>query len=121
MALALSPDAWHTDGITQPPKGRCIMANYIALLQLTDQGIRNVKDTTKRAAAATEMASRMGAKIVDCFWTLGPYDLALIMEAPDDETMTACAIKLSSLGNVKTQTMRAYRAAEMDAILSKVK
>ena len=50
------------------------MANYIALLQLTDQGIRNVKETTKRAATMTEMASRMGVKIADIFWTLGPYD-----------------------------------------------
>ena len=97
------------------------MANYIALLQLTDQGVRSIKDTTKRAAAATDMASRMGVKIVDAFWTLGPYDVVLIAEAPDDETMTACAIKLSSFGNVKTQTMRAFRATEMDAILSKVK
>ena len=50
------------------------MACYIALLQLTDQGIRNVKETTKRAATLTEMASKMGVKIADIFWTLGPYD-----------------------------------------------
>jgi len=59
---------------TQPAKGRHIMACYIALLQLTDQGIRNVKETTKRAATLTEMASKMGVKIADIFWTLGPYD-----------------------------------------------
>jgi uncharacterized protein with GYD domain len=97
------------------------MANYIALLQFTEQGIRTVKDTTKRAAAAGEMASKMGAKLTDVFWTLGPYDLVLVLEAPDDETMTALALKLGSLGNVKTQTMRAFRAKEMDAILAKVK
>jgi uncharacterized protein with GYD domain len=97
------------------------MASYIALLQLTDQGVRSIKETTKRAAAVTEMASRMGAKIVDVFWTLGPYDVVLVAEAPDDETMTAFALKISSFGNVKTQTLRAFRAAEMDGILSKVK
>jgi uncharacterized protein with GYD domain len=97
------------------------MASYIALFQLTDQGVRNVKDTTKRAAALTEMASKMGTKIVDIFWTLGPYDGVLIAEAPDDETMTAFALKISSFGNVRTQTLRAYRANEMDGILSKVK
>jgi uncharacterized protein with GYD domain len=96
------------------------MANYIALLQFTDQGIRTVKDTTKRATAAGELASKMGAKIADVFWTLGAYDLVLVIEAPDDETMTALALKLASLGNVKTQTLRAYRAKEMDAILKKV-
>jgi len=97
------------------------MASYIALLQLTDQGVRSVKDTTKRAAAAGEMASKMSVKITDTFWTLGPYDVVLIAEAPDDETMTAFTLKLGSLGNVKTQTLRAFRAKEMDAILNKVK
>ncbi|HXI83100.1 MAG TPA: GYD domain-containing protein [Verrucomicrobiae bacterium] len=97
------------------------MANYIALLQLTDQGIRNVKETTKRAASMTEMASRMGVKITDIFWTLGPYDGVIVAEAPDDETMTAFTLKSASFGNVKTLTLRAFRANEMDGILSKVK
>jgi len=97
------------------------MASYIALLQLTDQGVRTIKDTTKRAAALTEMASRMDAKILDVFWTLGPYDVVLVAEAPDDETMAAFALKTSSFGNVKMQTLRAFRANEMDGILSKVK
>jgi uncharacterized protein with GYD domain len=97
------------------------MANYIVLLQFTEQGIRSVQDTTKRAASAATMARKMGVKIVDVFWTMGSYDLVLIAEAANDETMTACALKLASHGNVKTQTMRAYRAKEMAAILRKAK
>lgn len=96
------------------------MATYIALLQFTDQGVRSVKDTTKRAAAATEAASKMGVKLIDLYWTLGQYDLAFVAEAPDDETMTAFMLKLASLGNVKSQTLRAFRAKEMDAILKKI-
>ena len=95
------------------------MATYIALLKFTEQGIRNVKDTTKRAAAATEAAAKMGVKFTDLFWTLGRYDLAIVAEAPDEETMTALMLKLASLGNVKSQTLRAFRAKEMDAILKK--
>ena len=95
------------------------MASYVSLLQFTDQGIRNVKDTTKRAAAATDAAAKVGVKFTDLFWTLGHYDLAIVAEAPDDETMTALMLKLASLGNVKSQTMRAFRANEMDAILKK--
>ena len=64
------------------------MATYIALLHYTDQGIRNVKDTVKRAAAAKDVAAKMGVKLTELFWTLGQYDLALIAEAPDEETMT---------------------------------
>jgi len=97
------------------------MASYIALLQFTDQGIRNVKDTTKRAAAAAETAAKMGVKIVDTFWTLGPYDVVLLLEAADDESVTAFALELGSLGNMKTQTLRAFRAKEMDAVLARIK
>ena len=95
------------------------MATYIALLQLTDQGIRNVKETTKRAASASDAAAKMGVKFTDLFWTLGQHDLAIVAEAPDDETMTALMLKLASLGNVKSQTMRAFREKEMDAILKR--
>jgi uncharacterized protein with GYD domain len=95
------------------------MATYIALLQYTDQGIRNVKDTAKRAAAAADTAAKMGVKFTDVFWTLGQYDLAIVAEAPDDETLTALMLKLASLGNVKSQTLRAFRAKEMEAILKK--
>jgi len=80
------------------------MATYIALLQYTDQGIRNVKDTTKGAAAA----AKMGAKITELFWTLGQYDLVIVAEAPDDQTMAAAMLKLASLGNVKSQTLRGF-------------
>jgi uncharacterized protein with GYD domain len=97
------------------------MAMYISLLQFTEQGIRNVKDTTKRAAAATAEAEKMGMKVRDAFWTLGPYDLVLLLEAPDDQSVTAFSLKLGALGNVKTQTMRAFRSEEMEGILAKIK
>jgi uncharacterized protein with GYD domain len=97
------------------------MAMYISLLQFTDQGIRTIKETTKRAAAATAEAEKMGAKITDAFWTMGAYDLVLLFDAPNDETMTAITLKLGSLGNVKTQTMRAFRREEMEGILEKIK
>jgi|SRR6266850_7863429 len=95
------------------------MASYIVLAQFTDQGIRNVKDSTKRAAAASDVAAKMGVKLTDLFWTLGHYDLVIVAEAPDDETMTALMLKLGSLGNVKSQTLRAFRANEMEAIFKK--
>src|SRR5438128_4677548 len=95
------------------------MATYIALLQFTDQGVRNVEDTTKRAAAAKDVAAKMGVKFTDLFWTIGQYDLAILAEAPDDEAMTAVMLKLASLGNVRSETLRAFRANEMEAILKK--
>ena len=97
------------------------MATYVSLIQFTDQGIRNVKDTVKRGEATMAEAKKMGMKIIEELWTMGAYDVVALFEAPDDETMTAFACKVSSLGNVKTQTMRAFRKEEMEGIVAKIK
>jgi uncharacterized protein with GYD domain len=97
------------------------MPTYVSLIQFTDQGIRNVKDTIKRGDAAMAEAEKMGMKIIEEFWTLGAYDVVLLVDAPDDETMTAFMLKVGSLGNVKTETMRAFRKEEMEGILAKIK
>jgi uncharacterized protein with GYD domain len=97
------------------------MATYVSLIQFTDQGIRNIKDTIKRSDAAMAEAEKMGMKIIQPLWTMGAYDVVVLLEAPDDETMTAFACKVSSLGSVKTQTMRAFRREEMEGILAKIK
>lgn len=97
------------------------MAKYINLLQFTDQGIRTVRDTIKRAEAATAEAEKMGVKITEAFWTMGAYDVVLLLDAPDDETVSALSLKLGSMGNVKSQTMRAFRREEMESILAKIK
>ena len=97
------------------------MATYIALIQFTDQGIHNIKDTVKRHDAAMAEAEKMGMKIVEPFWTMGAYDVVVVLEAPDDETMSAFLLKNGALGNAKTQTLRAFRKEEMEGILAKIK
>ncbi|OGW84352.1 MAG: GYD family protein [Omnitrophica bacterium RIFCSPHIGHO2_02_FULL_46_11] len=94
------------------------MAHYVVLASFTDQGIRGVKDTTRRAKAFREMAQKMGASIKDIYWTLGNFDVVLTMEAPNDETATAILTKAGSLGNLKSQTLRAFDEKEMDSILA---
>jgi uncharacterized protein with GYD domain len=96
------------------------MARYVLLLNWTDQGIRAVKETVKRAASARQMVEKAGGRVTECVWTLGAFDLTLMVEASDDETMTAIAIKLATLGNVRTNTMRAFNESEMEKILQKV-
>ncbi len=97
------------------------MARYVSLIQFADQGIRNIKDTIKRGDAAIAEAEKMGMKSIEEYWTMGAYDAVVLFDAPDDETMTAFALKVSSLGNVKTQTLRAFRKEEMEGILAKIK
>jgi len=97
------------------------MASYIGLIQFADQGIRNIKDTVKRGDAAIAEAEKMGMKIVEEFWTMGAYDAVVVFEAPNDETMSAFILKVGSLGNVKSHTLRAFRRSEMEEILAKIK
>ena len=97
------------------------MAMYVSLIQFTDQGIRNIKKTIKRGDAAMAEAEKMGVKIVEEFWTMGTYDVVVVVEAPNDETMSAFMLKVGSLGNVKSHTMRAFRQEEMAGVLAKIK
>jgi uncharacterized protein with GYD domain len=96
------------------------MATYVLLVSFTDQGIRNVKDTTKRAEAFREMAKKAGATVKDLYWTLGQYDVVTILEAPDAASVTALGLSVGALGNVRTQTLPAFSAAEMGSILKKM-
>ena len=96
------------------------MATFISTIKFSDQGISNINDTCKRAAAFKTAAKKLGVKVRDLYWTLGPYDGVLVFEAPDDETATAVMLQLSSRGNVHTQTGRAYKAAEMQAVIDKL-
>jgi len=96
------------------------MATFIMLGSFTDQGIRSVKDTTKRADAFKELAKGSGVTVKDIYWTLGQYDIVAIAESPDDVSMTALGLALGKSGNVRTQTLRAFSASDMNAILAKV-
>ena len=96
------------------------MATYIVLLNFTDQGIRNVKDTTKRADSAKEMAKGFGITAKEFYWTLGNYDVVAIFEAPDDASMTALGLSIGMAGNVRTQILRAFSTEDMKGILGKL-
>ena len=93
------------------------MPTYIVLGHFTDQGIRNIKDTPKRANALKEAAKKYGATIKSVYWTLGAYDVMTVVEAPDSESMAKLLFNLGSLGNVWTQSLRALEADEVERIL----
>ncbi len=96
------------------------MATYIVLTNFTDQGIRNAKDTTKRADALKELAKKFGVTVKEFFWTLGSYDVVAIFEAPDDTSMTALGLAIGAAGNVRTQTLRAFSREQMNGVLAKL-
>lgn len=95
------------------------MATFISLLSFTDQGIRSVKESPKRADAIRAMAKKMGVTIKEIYWTLGHYDVVVVMEG-EDEAVTSMLLKSGSLGNVRSETLRAFSAADMGRILANV-
>jgi uncharacterized protein with GYD domain len=96
------------------------MATFIMLGKFSDQGIRAVKDTTKRVEGVRAAAKKLGITVKDVYWTLGKFDTVLIAEAPDDAAMTAFGLTVGALGNVRTQTLRAFSADEMGRIVGQM-
>ncbi len=89
------------------------MPTYIALSNLTDQGIRNMKDLPRRLQNAEQTFAQFGATLRDVYLVMGEYDYVVVAEAPDDETMARISLAIAGQGNVRTQTMRAFDRSEM--------
>ena len=94
------------------------MPTYVSLINWTDEGIRNVRDTLDRADRADELAKKHGCSL-QLYWTVGPYDLVAITEAPDDESVSALTLEAASGGAIRTTVLRAYDREEMSSILGR--
>jgi uncharacterized protein with GYD domain len=96
------------------------MPTYVVLVNWTDQGIRNVKQTIERTDHGGELAEKHGLKLKQAHWTVGAYDMVTVFEAPDDEAISAHLLEIGSLGNIRTTTLRAYGREEMSGILQRL-
>jgi uncharacterized protein with GYD domain len=96
------------------------MATYVTLLKLTERGVKDIKDSGKRAGELEAHAKKHGIEVKEQYWCLGAYDGLIIFDAPNEETATTAMLSLSSRGYVSTQTLRAFTATEMTPILSRV-
>jgi uncharacterized protein with GYD domain len=95
------------------------MPTYISLVQFTDKGIQAAKETTRRVSDWAAKVKPMGVTIKDMYWTLGQYDQVCVFEAPNDETAASVLLAADMLGNIRTQTLRAFTSSEMETILGK--
>ena len=95
------------------------MANYIFLLKFTDQGIKNVKDSPKRAEAARRDAERIGGRLT-IYYTFGEYDAVGLLEAPNDEAALEFGLRYGSLGNTRTTTLKAFPESDAAKVISKL-
>jgi uncharacterized protein with GYD domain len=96
------------------------MPRYVVLVNWTEQGLKNVKQTLQRTDSGGEIAQKHGLKLEQAYWTVGPYDMLTIFEAPDEEALSAHLLEIGSLGNVRTTTLRAYDEQEMPGILQRL-
>jgi len=93
------------------------MVTYVVLAKFTDQGVRNAKDSPKRADAYKQMAKTFGVTVKEIVWTQGRYDVVTIVDAPDESAAMSLSLSLGALGNVRTETLRAFSAGEMTKIV----
>lgn len=96
------------------------MPTYVGLINWTDQGIRNVRDTLQRADRAEQLGEKYGVRIERLYWTVGPHDLVGVLEAPDEESVSAFALELGATGSVRTTMLRAYEREEMAGIIERL-
>jgi uncharacterized protein with GYD domain len=95
------------------------MPPYVSLVNWTDQGIKNFRDTVRRAEDARGLIEKNGGQLRQIFWTLGEYDLVTVTDFPDDETATAVVLQTAAGGHVRTKTMKAFDADQMSAIIQR--
>ncbi len=97
------------------------MPRYLSLINFTEQGIRNVGDSVKRANAFKAAIEKSGGAVDALYWAVGEYDGAVVFEAPDENTATALLLDLGSKGNVRTRTLRVFDADEFGKIIKSKK
>jgi uncharacterized protein with GYD domain len=95
------------------------MPTYVVLYRFSDQGLKSVKDTVKRAKEIRKQNEDRGFKVVGSYWTQGQYDLVAVVEAPDEQAMVAGLFNIAQAGNVHSETLRAFTDAEMEEALKR--
>lgn len=95
------------------------MPTFVSLITWTEQGIRGYKETVNRADAFAAAVENLGGHLVSIHWTVGPYDLVAVVEAPDEETAVAALLQVGAVGNVRTMTMRAFDREAVQRIVAK--
>jgi uncharacterized protein with GYD domain len=95
------------------------MPTYVILMNWTDQGVMADRDTIRRREQADAVAEKHGARIEQVYWTMGHYDIVTVIEAPDDESVTAMMLELTAEGNIRTSTLRAFDHDQMQAIIQR--
>ena len=96
------------------------MPRYLALVSFTDQGMRAIEKSPDRAGAFAASAESVGAKIEHLYWASGEFDGAVVINSPDEQTVSSLLLALNRMGNVRTRTLRLYDADEFRGVVAKM-
>jgi len=113
----LAPERGQQGAYLGEGEGATGMTTYVSLINWTEQGIKNFRDTTQRAEDFSRMVEGSGGRVRELLWTVGEYDLVCIAEFPDDETGVAALLRVGSGGNIRSNTLRAFNAEQMAGII----
>ena len=94
------------------------MATYITLVRWTQKGIENVKESPDRLGAVKKLFQAAGAEVKEFYLVTGQYDMVVVSEAPDAETVAKVALAIGSHGAVRTETLRAFTEDEYRKIIA---
>src|SRR2546422_5501963 len=111
-------DCARFEGGGRSEKGEVPMATFITLARYTQQGISKIKDSPSRVDAFRNAAQKAGGSLKSVYLTLGRYDLVLITEAPSDDVVARLTLATASLGNVTTETLRAFTEDEFRKLVT---
>jgi uncharacterized protein with GYD domain len=96
------------------------MPTYLALMRWTQEGLEKIKESPSRLAAGKKAVEAAGGKVISFYMLMGEYDMALVVEAPDDETLARFTLSLAAAGNIRSQTHRAFTEEEFRKIISSI-
>jgi uncharacterized protein with GYD domain len=94
------------------------MMTYVSLINWTEQGIKNFRDTGQRAEEFSKLVESSGGTVRELLWTVGEYDIVCVADFPDEQTGVAALLRVGSAGNIRSNTLRAFSASEMAGIIS---
>ena len=95
------------------------MPTYVSLINWTEQGVKNFRDTGKRAKDFTKLVEGAGGNVRELLWTMGEYDLVSVVDFPDDESAVAALLHQCSTGSIRTKTLRAFDSRQMESIIAR--
>ena len=103
-----------------PARKESTMPTYISLIHFTQKGVETIREGAKRLDIARQAFRDAGAELKAFYLVTGRYDAVAISEAPNDETVAKLALRTASMGNVRTETLRAFNEDEYRSIVASI-